>query len=138
MIRLLNVENYEFHSEKQHMCQQQCPYVIISHVWEPNEMMFGDVQESKRAATSHKIGGACQTVLQHYGGKIKHIWLDTVCIDQKNPVELSTSINSMYQWYKQSEACFVYLKDYPTKDVPVFTKSKWFTRGWTLQELVAP
>ena len=47
------------------------------------------------------------------------------------------SINSMYQWYKQAEACFAYLEDYPIVDVPIFTQSKWFTRGWTLQELVA-
>ncbi|KAL8806940.1 MAG: hypothetical protein Q9200_004866 [Gallowayella weberi] len=64
--------------------------------------------------------------------------MDTICIDKKNSTELSMSINSMYRWYEQARCCFVYLEDYPTKDVPVFTQSKWFTRGWTLQELVAP
>lgn len=82
--------------------------------------------------------GACKKVLENYKGDIKHIWLDTVCINKNGPAEVSTSINSMYQWYKNAEVCFAYLHDYSSKGIAKFTGSRWFTRGWTLQELVAP
>ena len=47
----------------------------------------------------------------------------------------------MYRWYQQAEVCYAYLADVPSDTVNVgseFSKSKWFTRGWTLQELIAP
>ena len=72
-------------------------------------------------------------------------------IDKTNYTELSESINSMYKWYRQSRICYAYLEDVPSAtDVfgtganrlfdpnSVFERSRWFTRGWTLQELIAP
>lgn len=81
------------------------------------------------------------------------------CIDKTNSAELSEAINSMYRWYKQAKVCYVYLadvtddpiieqwknqpenwrerRDPPPNDSP-FVKSRWFTRGWTLQELLGP
>jgi hypothetical protein len=41
----------------------------------------------------------------------------------------------MYKWYQNAQKCYVYLYDVPTKQ---WTDSDWFTRGWTLQELIAP
>ncbi|KAI1379305.1 hypothetical protein F4677DRAFT_442285 [Hypoxylon crocopeplum] len=67
---------------------------------------------------------------------LEHFWVDTCCIDKSNNTELSRAINSMFKWYRGSAKCYVYLSDVP-KDA-VFRKSRWFTRGWTLQELVAP
>lgn len=92
----------------------------------------------EKSDSAAKIDGACKTVIEYYKGKVVHLWLDTVCIKKQDPAEMSLSINSMYQWYKKAEVCFAYLDDYPTTKVPEFTQSKWFTRGWTLQELVAP
>ena len=105
---------------------------------------------SKKAASAAKLEGACKAVIrwnERSNGDARqratnYLWMDTVCIDQQNPVELSRSINSMYKWYRRAEVCFAYLVDFqdsdPSKEVPTFTQSKWFTRGWTLQELVAP
>lgn len=154
MIRLLNAERFldakshEKHPDKEELRhQQRIPYVIISHVWRKKEVIYEDmVQFNKLEASKSwekpesaaKIVGACKTVLRYYNKKVEHLWLDTVCIDKKDPTELSMSINSMYRWYKEAEVCFAYLDDYPTMEVPIFTQSKWFTRGWTLQELVAP
>ncbi|KAH7360964.1 hypothetical protein BKA65DRAFT_604235 [Rhexocercosporidium sp. MPI-PUGE-AT-0058] len=59
--------------------------------------------------------------------------VDTCCIDKKNAVELSAAINCMFRWYQNASRCYVYLMD-----VEAFRKSRWFTRGWTLQELLAP
>ena len=46
----------------------------------------------------------------------------------------------MYSWYKASQVCYAYLADvhrgYTLSDD--LRKSQWFTRGWTLQELLAP
>lgn len=78
---------------------------------------------------------------------MEHVWIDTCCIDKSSSAELSEAINSMYEWYLRSRMCFVYLSDVPsveafndsfTKPESAFRKSKWFTRGWTLQELLAP
>jgi hypothetical protein len=92
---------------------------------------------------------------------VDYIWIDTCCIDKSSSAELSEAINSMYRWYEESEVCYAYLedveKDYedaredPDEDTSndsikilnenveyAIRKSRWFTRGWTLQELVAP
>jgi hypothetical protein len=41
----------------------------------------------------------------------------------------------MYMWYKKSSICYAYLSDVP---LVYFSCSRWFTRGWTLQETIAP
>lgn len=150
MIRLLEVERYELPHEDEIKRQQGLPYVIFSHVWQQKEILFDDVPQFKiwartpspppwaKSDSAKKVQATCRAVLQRYQEKILHLWLDTVCINKKNLTELSMSINSMYRWYKQAQACFVYLEDFPSKDVSVWTESKWFIRGWTLQELVAP
>lgn len=147
MIRLLKAENCRLPSDEERKAQQTAPYVIISHVWNRDEMVFEDMAEFdsskpstlwKKPASAAKMSGACKKVLEVSNKRIKHLWLDTVCINKKDPFELSTSINSMYRWYKRAAVCFAYLYDYPSNDVVQFTESEWFTRGWTLQELVAP
>ncbi|KAL9601260.1 MAG: hypothetical protein Q9219_002665 [cf. Caloplaca sp. 3 TL-2023] len=147
MIRLLDVDSCELPSDADIKNQQDVPYVIISHAWEKQEIVFEDMPYFKALATSSlgvksasvaKIEGACDAVRQRHEGSIRHLWLDTICIDKKNLTELSLAINSMFRWYQRAEACFVYLADYPSTEVQQFTESLWFTRGWTLQELVAP
>jgi len=68
--------------------------------------------------------------------------VDTCCIDKKDSVEVSKAINSMFSWYQHSTRCYVYVSDVVapprTPWKAAFQKSKWFTRGWTLQELLAP
>ncbi|KAJ4362274.1 hypothetical protein N0V83_010367 [Neocucurbitaria cava] len=81
---------------------------------------------------------------------LQYFWVDTCCIDKANQIELSTAINSMFRWYQRASMCYVYLSDVSIKEeindvqafpiiwVEAFRRSRWFTRGWTLQELVAP
>jgi len=69
--------------------------------------------------------------------------MDTCCIDKSNAVELSEAINSMFQWYAKAKICYAYLWDVPREDnhqatASKFSTSRWFQRGWTLQELLAP
>ena len=81
---------------------------------------------------------------------LRYFWIDTCCIDKKNSAEISKAINSMFRWYEKAARCYVYLTDVSAHDgqetpqrglLPweaTFRKSRWFTRGWTLQELLAP
>jgi len=49
----------------------------------------------------------------------------------------------MYRWYKNAQICYIYLSDVEKSanqqdTVHQIHQSRWFTRGWTLQELLAP
>ncbi|KAL2105954.1 hypothetical protein VUR80DRAFT_7510 [Thermomyces stellatus] len=75
--------------------------------------------------------------------QIGFFWIDTCCIDKSNGMEVSEAILSAYRWYREAAVCFVYLADVPAADMladrdSVFRRSWWFTRGWTLVELLAP
>jgi hypothetical protein len=81
---------------------------------------------------------------------LQYFWIDTCCIDRSNNTELQEAINSMFRWYGNAARCYVYLSDVPEPELDTndqscqqiwessFRKSSWFTRGWTLQELIAP
>ncbi|TEA17882.1 Vegetative incompatibility protein HET-E-1 [Colletotrichum sidae] len=117
------------------------PYAILSHTWGRDEVNFQEwlqwEQEAKRGF--QKIKSSCQVACRH---NFRYIWVDTNCVNKKSSAELSEGINSMFVWYRDSDACMVYLEDF-TEDTndsgsDDIGKSRWFTRGWTLQELLAP
>ncbi|KAI0742572.1 heterokaryon incompatibility protein-domain-containing protein [Daedaleopsis nitida] len=125
-------------------------YVILSHVWDEEEQSFQDLQnihdrckksgENARSLVSPKIRHFCAlAVRQGY----RWAWIDTCCIDKTSSTELSEAINSMFRYYSLALVCYAYLKDVPahgdhgTSGSP-FRSSRWHTRGWTLQELIAP
>ncbi|KAK4664723.1 uncharacterized protein QC763_0073680 [Podospora pseudopauciseta] len=121
------------------------PYCILSHTWGDDEVTFQDIQNSFDTAVHkkgfEKIKGMCELTLE-YGHS--HAWVDTCCIDKTSSAELTESINSMFHWYQKAALCVVYLEDFALTDGQLTpTKAdlqpcRWFTRGWTLQELVAP
>lgn len=87
-----------------------------------------------------KIKGVCRVAR---GAGFRLVWNDACCIDKSSSAELSEAINAMYELYRLSQVCYVYLEDVPDGDEPRdqdsrFRKSRWHTRGWTLQELIAP
>ena len=114
-------------------------YAILSHTWgaDSEEVVFTDIGQGPQA-WAHKKGAAkvegfCRVAAEN---GYEWAWIDTCCIDKSSSAELSEAINSMYQWYRESHVCYVYLSDVP--DMDHFHRSRWFTRGWTLQELMAP
>jgi hypothetical protein len=116
------------------------PYAILSHTWKKNELTFRDFQRGWEAAQkikgSQKIEYTCD---QAKRDNLQYVWADVCCIDKSSSAELSEAINSMYQWYKESKVCYAYLDDVRHNDFDKdFSMSRWFTRGWTLQELLAP
>ena len=126
------------------------PFAILSHTWEDGqEVTFKDVMDG--TGKSNRGYGKIQFCGQQAERDgLRYFWVDTCCIDKSNHVELQKAINSMFRWYQNASRCYVYLRDvsivktkvsdevleYPWE--PAFQQSRWFTRGWTLQELLAP
>jgi hypothetical protein len=123
-------------------------YAIFSHRWGAEEVTFMDLIDGtgKSKASYSKIQ-FCGEQAKRNG--LQYFWVDTCCIDKSNSTELAEAINSMFCWYRDSTKCYVYLPDVsrPCSDSAngsnelwesIFRKSEWFTRGWTLQELIAP
>ncbi|KAI5997548.1 heterokaryon incompatibility protein-domain-containing protein [Pisolithus albus] len=132
-------------------------YAILSHRWEDDsevtyEEMIGlmKMEKPKRDALKKRSGyqKIIKTCKQAMENGHEWLWIDTCCIDKRSSAELSEAINSMYRWYQHAQVCYAYLSDveestFPTEENDeTYDKSngwpEWFTRGWTLQELIAP
>jgi hypothetical protein len=125
-------------------------YAILSHTWGEEEVTYQELKKGKDKSNTVKKAGwrkilFCAEQAKEDG--LEYFWADTCCIDKKNAVELGTAINSMFRWYQNAARCYVYLSDVAKPDSRAddqraweedFRKSRWFTRGWTLQELLAP
>ncbi|RYC82373.1 hypothetical protein BFJ63_vAg14723 [Fusarium oxysporum f. sp. narcissi] len=121
-------------------------YAILSHTWgaDGDEVTFQDWQDPQVAATKlgyRKVIKACAMAQKH---DLDYIWIDSCCINKSSSAELSEAINSMYVWYRDAEICYAYLADVSLNEDNLgyqpeeLRNSRWFTRGWTLQELLAP
>jgi hypothetical protein len=132
-MRLLHASTFKLHD----FSGDIPAYAILSHRWETEEILFQDVEAGKarRMTGFAKIEGCCQRAT---ADNIEFVWIDTCCIDKTSSAELSEAINSMYQWYQDAQVCYAYLSDVQEGRHEQFSESKWFTRGWTLQELLAP
>lgn len=158
-MRLINVQNLTFVEVS--VSDMKDHYAILSHTWDVEEVSFTElssfrhVPEVRLKRGFAKIEGACR---QAEKDRLDFLWVDTCCIDKSSSAELSEAINSMYQYYRNATVCYVYLADVAgghytafsrletvttTKEYLEYTHqalegSRWFTRGWTLQELIAP
>jgi hypothetical protein len=116
-------------------------YAILSHTWDRQELSFQDFEQDDRETKEGfaKIRGCCE---QAKRDGLDWVWIDTCCIDKTNSAELSEAINSMYAWYRDSTVCYAFLQDVPPRkpyiDEASFAYARWFSRGWCLQELIAP
>jgi ankyrin repeat protein len=126
------------------------PYAILSHTWGAvtEEVVLQDLMNNTgKDKPGYKKISFCGERASRDG--LQYFWVDTCCIDKTNSTELAEAINSMFRWYRNSTKCYVYLSDVSISDhdqaepslqswEPAFRRSRWFTRGWTLQELIAP
>ncbi|KAH8665196.1 heterokaryon incompatibility protein-domain-containing protein [Tricladium varicosporioides] len=166
-MRLINVRTLDM---EEYFGDNTPEYAILSHTWGHDEISFQEwtmltqshkVQHSKisdfevtilqllnllppddikQKLGYQKIIGCCE---QAKRDGLNYVWIDTCCIDKTSSAELSEAINSMFEWYKSSKICYVYLSDVSTTMVDsdgssAIRNSRWFTRGWTLQEFLAP
>lgn len=154
-MRLLRTVDLTFHEYEGSSIP---PYAILSHRWEDEEVTYqeftGRTEATKEKSGFKKILQCCRQAMDD---DIKFFWIDACCIDKSSSAELSEAINSMYAWYQRSRVCYVYLSDVRLEGERVkiydghwttfepqrvgyagVIQSKWWTRGWTLQELIAP
>ncbi|KAF5344882.1 hypothetical protein D9758_011566 [Tetrapyrgos nigripes] len=139
LMRLLNTETLKL----QEFYADIPRYTILSHTWEKEEVTFQDIQNLETArlkAGFAKVWNACVRARNY---DFEWIWIDSCCINKESSAELSEAINSMYQYYEDAVVCCVYLCDvsiefHPRNPKSSFKDSRWFKRGWTLQELLAP
>ncbi|KAF9483337.1 hypothetical protein BDN70DRAFT_990510 [Pholiota conissans] len=121
-------------------CIRQCSrYAILSHTWLSSspEVTYNDWQNTDLDLLHEgyrKLLNFCRVAEADYG--VTFGWMDTVCIDKSRSSELDESIRSMYKWYQNAEICIVHLA--ATSSIDEMASDRWFTRGWTLQELLAP
>jgi len=146
------------------MPEKAPPYAILSHTWGEEELHFTEFQhlhqQGNKAREKRGFAKIERTCVLARGSAIAYAWVDTCCIDKSSSAELSESINSMYSYYRRAKICYVFIDDWwPDLEwddlfslemaVPPPSNSdrsregewaplRWFTRGWTLQELVAP
>ncbi|KAJ9142072.1 HET-domain-containing protein [Pleurostoma richardsiae] len=136
-MRLINVETLQF---EEFFGSDVPEYVILSHTWDDGEVMFRDWGTPDGATREgiSKILKTCELAREEY--KVPYAWADTCCIDKSSSAELSEAINSMFAWYRGAAFCLAYLSDLEALPLSgsVLAESRWFTRGWTLQELIAP
>jgi len=155
-MRLLNVHSLQL--EEFFHLRDPPPYAILSHTWDETEVAFQDLKSrsARYHRGFHKINFAC---LQAIEDGLQYIWIDSCCIDKSSSAELSEAINSMFHWYGRAAICYAFLSDVLVAEPQLLTlvedghfegrehdtffssqlaRSRWFTRGWTLQELIAP
>ncbi|KAI0108772.1 HET-domain-containing protein [Hypoxylon sp. NC0597] len=115
-------------------------YAILSHTWSDEEVSYQDIQNIERASRMKGFGKIVGTCRLASARGLRYAWVDTCCIDKSSSAELSEAINSMFRWYTESAVCVAFLEDLPSHGSfeDYFPSCKWLTRGWTLQELIAP
>ncbi|KAF9473420.1 hypothetical protein BDN70DRAFT_885840 [Pholiota conissans] len=123
-----------------YLVRRATKYAILSHTWlrsKPGDLTYEDWNNGS-CDVAHpgyrKLVRFCKAAAENH--KVTFGWMDTVCIDKSSSSELDESIRSMYKWYEGSSVCITYLAE--TTSVEDMQTDTWFTRGWTLQELLAP
>ncbi len=124
-----------------HDCNKLPPYPILSHTWgeDEDEVTFHDVQNGL-AKSKPGYAKVLFCGLRAKENDLKHIWVDSCCIDRTNLSELAEAINSMFRWYSQAETCYVSMQDVSVPKFDsnsqtacswesAFRRSRWFTRG---------
>jgi hypothetical protein len=126
------------------------PYAILSHTWADGQEVTYD--ELLAGTGKEKVGYNKLRFCGERAAKddLQYFWVDTCCINKATSDELGTAINSMFRWYQRAVKCYVFLSDvavppnvadpqlYRITWEDALRRSRWFTRGWTLQELLAP
>ncbi|KAF2683616.1 HET-domain-containing protein [Lentithecium fluviatile CBS 122367] len=150
-MRLLDARTFQFKEVSDP--RKITKYAVLSHTWADNEVVYSDLVSSLQNVHQRPEFAKIKfTAQQALADGFDYIWIDTTCIDKSSSADLSESINSMFKIYKNAQVCYIYLTDVMepppegwTDDgaddndwTKAFVNARWFTRGWTLQELIAP
>ncbi|KAL7946392.1 heterokaryon incompatibility protein domain-containing protein [Trichoderma barbatum] len=146
-IEIIDIESNPVHLNLKECIEPRMPeYAILSHTWEHEEITYQemmDISENPMHPATKKLGyqKIVETCRKAKKNGINYAWIDVCCIDKTNSSEISEAINSMYRWYQKAKICFAFLTDFrgaETSSEIGLPKCRWFTRGWCLQELIAP
>ncbi|KAI1630325.1 heterokaryon incompatibility [Exophiala viscosa] len=146
-MRLLRVDDHGELSAPRYISGDAPPYAILSHTWGEQEVTLNDLTNgSSKTMTGYTKIQLCLEQAKKDG--LQYVWVDTCCIDKSSSAELQEAINSMFRWYQHASICYVYLEDVLGRNrlhnsaelywESTLRQSRWFTRSWTLQELIAP
>jgi len=151
-MRLSQLNDYPSFSFAEFAEDEVPRYAILSHTWgrDGDEVTYKDIIDGTgRGKPGYDKLTFC--AVQAKNDELGYCWIDTCCIDKSNSVEVQEAVNSMFRWYQNAARCYVYLPDVSTEPrrsqeivaessswSSVFRQSRWFRRGWTLQELLAP
>jgi len=148
-------ERLEYRAKVLEFCDDEVTkYAILSHRWIGQEVEYDEIvelakmDEEKRDEIRQRDGyrKILDSCNQAKKDRYEWLWVDTCCIDKRSSAELSEAINSMYRWYENAQVCYAYLHDVLDSSFPVACNNEryangwpeWFSRGWTLQEMIAP
>lgn len=143
-MRLINVETMQLHYLP-NADIAKTKYATLSHTWGQNETTYQKWHDAqaRQSDDTKKIRDACKVVKESLG--LQWLWADTCCINKADEDEVNEAVNSNFLWYQSSRVCLAYLSDVPTANLndnellsSQVRHSRWFTRGWTLSELLAP
>jgi hypothetical protein len=166
-MRLLKIgADDEVRLTKQLIDDEVPPYAVLSHTWGnvKDEVLYKQMQKRSFRRDTGGFAKIQFCVQRAKADGLSHFWVDSTCIDKSSSAELAEAINSMFDWYREAAKCYVYLSDvdsekdsvteqtnrpgfrrskrivryWKTSPGSAFAQSRWFTRGWTLQELLAP
>ncbi|KAG8527179.1 uncharacterized protein KY384_008609 [Bacidia gigantensis] len=133
-MRLVNTKTLTF----EEFFETELPaYAILSHRWGAKEVDYKQIRKgkAKKGPGYAKFQECCALAESR---RCDWVWIDTCCIDKRSSAEVTEAVNSMYRWYQNAKECYAYLHDVDSSDPYDVEQSDWFTRGWTLQELLAP
>jgi hypothetical protein len=150
VMRLLQRDNSGKYSLTEYVGKGIPRYAILSHTWgeDHEEVTMANLEkDTDTSKAGYRKLEFCANQAAEHG--LRFFWVDTCCIDKSSSAELTEAINSMFAWYRDAARCYVYLSNVPIASLtsnppaqqdwyPAFQQSRWFKRGWTLQELVAP
>lgn len=143
-MRLINVETMQLHYLP-NADIVEIEYATLSHTWGQDETTYQKWHDAqaRESDDTKKVRDACKVVKESLG--LQWLWVDTCCINKADEDEVNEAVNSNFLWYQSSRVCLAYLSDVPTANTNdnellsfQVRHSQWFTRGWTLSELLAP
>ncbi|KAI1132429.1 HET-domain-containing protein [Nemania abortiva] len=116
-MRLLNAHSLRIH---EFIGEDVPPYAILSHTWGEEEVSFKDMSKGRATKMKgyKKIVGCCRQARSdgfRYVASVCYAYLEDLIGD--NMEEIRSNVAALEDFLRSS---------------------RWFTRGWTLQELISP
>lgn len=140
-LRVFDVKHFRDHKRIKFFTPQSWNmFAIVSHTWKkevkewygPRRAWPNGGYMTIRAFSKDDLVLACK-ILASLG--VKYCWIDSICIDQDSAEEKSREINRMISYYKHPQ-CYIFPHGIGTVGGPQGKPPIWYSRVWTLQELL--